>query len=243
MVELIINKKVNFLMMLYEIAKNQNKFEHLSLNIFSKINETDRKNIKTMLRSMQDISKSLNENKKLSKIYNDNLGIWEKYWRENFLILKNIRKELIKRMNLFEMKKLKKLEYFFETKKPKNIKIYVCMGNNYLYGTGNSFSPNLIFIFPRKFGNSNKESLDKDFAMMIHELVHLYQQDLCMKDKKEFVELVARAFAPRGVFLNRELVDEDSTEGKFTKMIEDAIKKNKTYLEVENELMKVYLGK
>lgn len=227
-ISLEINKEVNFLMILYQIIKNQNKFENLSFNFPIELTKEDKKIMKTILRSGDISLNKIKENPKLNQIYEKNKKVWEKYWDDNLRDLMEIKEKLEERLNNFDFSVFEKVEKFFETQAPKNILIWICMGNESIVGTGNTFSPNLCVLFPRKFNNFTQESLDNDFAVLIHEILHLYQ-DLCNKKDKELIEKTARCFAPRGILINEDRVQGDENFMKFFNFVKKCFLENKTF--------------
>ena len=82
-ISLEINKEVNFLMVLYQIIKKQNKFDNLNFNHPIKLTKDDRKIVKTILRSGDISLNKIKENSKLNQIYEKNEKVWGKYWSNN----------------------------------------------------------------------------------------------------------------------------------------------------------------
>lgn len=234
-INLKINKEINFLMILYQIIKNQNKFNNLNLNFTIDLTKDDKKIIKTILRSNDVNLDKIKENSKLNQIYEDNKEAWEEYWNENLKDLMKIKDELEKRLNNFDFSIFKKVEKFFDKQSPKSIVIWICMGNESIVGTGNAFSPNLAVLFPRKFKKSNNESLDNDFAVLIHEILHLYQ-DLCDKEDKALIEKIAQCFAPRGILINKDKVNGDENFMNFFNFVKKCFLENKTFKYVKENI-------
>ena len=225
-INLEINKEVNFLMILYQIIKNQNKFDNFNFPI--ELCKDDKKIIKTILRNGNISLKKIEENSKLNKIYKKNEKVWEKYWKNNLRNLVKIKEELEKRLDNFDFSVFEKVEKFFGTQAPKEIVIWICMGNENIVGTGNAFSPNLCVLFPRKFNNFTQESLDNDFAVLIHEILHLYQK-LCNGKDKELTEKIAQCFAPRGILINENKVSGDENFMKFFNSVKKCFLENKDF--------------
>lgn len=227
-ISLKINKEVNFLMIFYQIIKHQNKFDNLNFNFPIKLTKDDKKIVKTILRSGDISLNKIKENSKLNKIYEKNEEVWEKYWNDNLRNLVEIKEELQKRLNKFDFSVFEKVEKFFETQAPNDIVIWICMGNESIVGTGNAFSPNLCVLFPRKFNNFTQESLDNDFAVLIHEILHLYQ-NLCNEKDKDLIEKIAQCFAPRGILINEDKTKGDENFMKFFNFVKKCFLENKDF--------------
>lgn len=234
-ISLEINKEVNFLMILYQIIKNQNKFDNLSFNLPIELTKEDKKTIKIILRSGNINLNKIKENSRLNQIYKENEEIWEEYWNNNIKNLIKIKEELKERLDNFDFSVFEKVEKFFDTSSPKEIIIWICMGNENIFGTGNAFSPNLCVLFPRKFDKFTQESLDDDFAVLIHEILHLYQ-DLCNKEDKNLIEKTAQCFAPRGILINENKVKGDKDFMKFCNFVKKCFLEDKTFNYVKEHI-------
>ena len=234
-INLEINKEVNFLMILYQTIKNQNKFDNLNFNFPIELTKDDKKIIKIILRDKNINLNKIKENFKLNQIYEKNKKAWEKYWNDNLKNLMKIKDELEQRLNNFDFLIFKKVEKFFEKQSPKRIVIWICMGNETIVGTGNAFSPNLVVLFPRKFKEYNNVSLDNDFAVLIHEILHLYQ-DLCNEKDKNLIEKIAQCFAPRGILINGDKVNGDENFMNFFNFVKKCFLENKTFSYVKERI-------
>ena len=68
-----LDKDINFLMILYQISKNQNSFPDLREDLVNyHISEEDRKHIKDILRSDEKVEKIILRYGKLKEIYEKN---------------------------------------------------------------------------------------------------------------------------------------------------------------------------
>ncbi len=237
-----IDKTVNFLMLLYQKSKKQNSFPHL-IKPEVDINKADREFIKSVLRDLRKENKAelssellLSRNNKLDKIYQEHKELWENYWENNIENLEKIKKEIEERINNFDLSRLKDVERFFCVKPLEEVEVYVCMGNTSKYGTGNSFKPDICIIFPRNFEEFNEKTLNADFAMLLHEIVHLYQNSC---EDKELMEITARAFAPRGILINSSKIDKGSIQEKVFSIVKEAIAKGKSFEDVKDMITKI----
>jgi len=232
-VNLKMDKDVNFLMILYQIIKNQNSFNDLCLKSTDKLEKSDKDLIKNILRNFSEISDGIKQNEKLNRIYLENKKSFEDYWEQNKNILENIKEILEKKCNEYDFSIFEMVEDFFDFKGPKEIDLYICMGNGTNAGTGNAFSPNLAFIFPRNFKGFSNKTTDSDFAVLIHEIMHLFQ-NMCNEQDKVLREKVAQCFAPRGILINEEKFNGD----KFIfNKIKNAFENKLKYSEVREKLL------
>jgi len=163
-----------------------------------------KKEIKRMLRENKFSFEDIKGNLFLEEFYLKNIPIFEEYWQENLKKLKLIKRNLESNINSFDLDLFRKVGNFFSKNSPEKIKIWICMGNETVFGSGNAFSPNLAVVFPRKFRCFDEKSLKNDFAVLIHEIVHLCQNMCSEVIDKEFLEKVTSCFAPRGVLINEE---------------------------------------
>lgn len=227
-----IDKEINFLMILYQIIKNQSSFDNLKLNEISILNKEDKEYIKRIIREKKDIISSIRQNKKLNLIYNKNKDFWEDYWNKNLIKLKVLQRQFKDISSQYDFSIFKKVEDFFEFNGPREIDFYLCIGNESSTGTGNALSPNLVFIFPRQFKNYSIKQLNADFAVLIHEIMHLHQ-DMCREEDKLLREEVARCFAPRGILIN-----EEKFKGNFVfyNLLRESFENRKKYKDIRNDL-------
>jgi len=228
-----IDKGVNFLMILYQIIKNQNSFENLNLEGTEGLNKEDKGIIKEILRSNNILLEAINKNEKLEKIYSENKELFEYYWKKNKNLLCEMKNKFKEKFNFYDFSIFEKVGKFFDFEGPKEIDIYICLGNETMAGTGNAFSPNLAFLFPRNFNNYSKETIDADFAVLIHEIMHLFQ-NMCNEKDKNLREKVAQCFAPRGILINEEKYN--GNELLFEK-VKFSFQEGKSYLEIREKLL------
>jgi len=241
MIKIKVNSNVNFLMILYEISKNPKLFPEIRTFLKKyNINKKERNLIKQSF-NKGNVKSSLKYGPKLNKIYLLNKKAWEKYWNYNLNITKGIEKGIKKELEKFDVSKLRIYSKFFGVPMLRSLEVYICIGNTGRAGRGNSFCSNKSIIFPRNFKNYNKKSLQKDFKVAMHEIIHLLYGKL--GKNKGFVECLTRAFAPKGLLFNKEGMDKKSTEYKIAMLIEEAIKSEKNYNEIRNELIRVYRKK
>ncbi len=233
------SKVVNFFIILYRISRDQDSFSNISDGLIDfKMAKEDRQNLKKTFKINLDPEVAILKEERLSEIYNKNKQFWEEYYKDNLETLSEIVNELQRRLDKFNFEKFKKVERFFDITPKEKINVYVCIGNGSKASIGNAFKPNICSIMPRDFISYSKESLDKDFAVLIHELVHLYQDKV--SDEKDFVEIVTRSFAPRGILINKSKIEQISMQKKMLPLIERAIKENKTYFDIRNDLIDIF---
>lgn len=232
-INLKINKDVNFLMVLYQIIKNQNSFENFNLEGIGRLNKEDKEIIKEILSNNNNIPESINKNEKLKKIYSENKESFENYWNKNKNLLSEIKNKLEKKCNSYDFSIFEEVGKFFDFEGPKKIDLYVCLGNETKVGTGNAFTQNLAFLFPRKFNDHSKETIDADFAVLIHEIMHLFQ-NMCNEKDKNLREKVAQCFAPRGILINEEKYNGDKI---IFEKVKSAFKEGKKYFEIREKLL------
>jgi hypothetical protein len=226
------DKEVNFLMVLYQMIKKQNSFENLSFKGIFTLEKEDKIMIKNIIRNKANILEAIKQNQKLNPLYRDNKKTWEGYWNTNKHKLLEIKKLLEQKASKYDFFIFEKVGAFFNFKGPEEIDFYLCMGNEVEVGTGNAFSPNLAFMFPRNFKNPSEKSINADFAVLIHEVMHLYQ-DMCSEEDKELREAIAKCFAPRGILIN-----EDKFNGNlgFYDKIKKSFQKKETYKDIREDL-------
>lgn len=232
-INLKIERDVNFLMILYQIIKSQNSFENFNFKGAEKLNKEDKEIIKEILRSNNVLFESINKSEKLKKIYLENKELFEDYWNKNKNLLGEIKNKLEEKCNSYDFSIFEKVEKFFNFNGPREIDLYICMGNETGAGTGNAFSPNLAFLFPRNFNNHSKETIDADFAVLIHEIMHLFQ-NMCNEKDKNLRETVAQCFAPRGILINEKKYNGD--ELLFEK-VKSSFQEGKKYVEIREKLL------
>jgi len=232
-INLKIDKEVNFLMILYQIIKNQNSFENFNLEGTGRLNKKDKEVIKEILKSNNTILEAINKDEKLKDIYLENKKSFEDYWNKNKNLLKEIKNKLEERCNAYDFSIFEKVENFFDFEGPKEIDLFICLGNETKAGTGNAFSPNLAFLFPRNFNNYSKETIDADFAVLIHEIMHLFQ-NMCNEKDKILREKVAQCFAPRGLLINENKFNGDMIVFNKIKL---AFQEGKKYFEIREKLL------
>ena len=229
-----LDKDVNFLMILYQIIKGQNSFENLSFKEINKLEKRDKDLIKNILRNKSNFSEKIKQYEKLNKIYLENKEKFENYWNENKNLLIKIKNKLEEKCNVYNFSIFEKVGNFFDYQGPEEINFYVCLGNETDVGTGNAFSPNLAFIFPRNFNNYSKETIDADFAVLIHEIMHLFQ-NMCNEKDKNLREKVAQCFAPRGLLINENKFNGDMIIFNKIKL---AFQDGKKYFEIRENLLR-----
>jgi len=168
-IELCLKKEVNFLIILYQKLKGQQNFENLQFSFPKKIEKNScKKEIKKMLRESKFSFEEIKENPFLKEFYLKNIPIFEAYWQENLKKLELIKRNLESKISSFDLDLFNKVGNFFSKNPPEKIKIWICMGNETVFGSGNAFSPNLAVVFPRKFRGFDEKSLKNDFAVLIH---------------------------------------------------------------------------
>lgn len=232
-INLKVDKGVNFLMVLYQTIKNQNSFNNFSFKGLDKLNKDDKNIIKEIFRNKDDFFEAINKNEKLEKIYLENKKSFEDYWNKNKNLLIEIKDKLEEKCNDYDFSVFEKVEKFFDFKGPKEIDFYVCLGNETKAGTGNAFSPNLAFLFPRNFKNHSNETINADFAVLIHEIMHLFQ-NMCNEKDKNLREKVAQCFAPRGLLINENKFNGDML---IFEKVKSAFQDGKKYLEIREKLL------
>lgn len=217
-----LSEELNILCMAYQQYKGQNSFEILKrLPLPLEFNEHHRSVFKEFLKE---------RNKEfpldLLSIYLQAKRVWDRYWATHKETLQNALTWFNKRAESFDFLTLDRASRFFESAPPKEVAVYICMGNESILGTGNAFKPNTCFIFLRNFPHITEASLEQDFAVLAHELVHLSQG--CKEVDKTVLEKIICAFAPRGLLINRDKVKKGSKEEMQVKFIEEKINSNKT---------------
>ena len=238
-INLFVDREINLLTVFYQSSKEQSKFEDLNLK-FGNLDKNERKNIKEILKNRENIALEIDKYSKIREIYNLNMTAWLEYWIKNEGKITEIKNYLENKLKNFDMACFKKACDFFDFELIKEIDICICMGNNGQFGTGNTFNSSICTLFPRKFENYTEKTLESDFAVMIHEIVHTFQKEIYSKEEREFIEAVTRAFAPRGILINREKCDKGSLEELMIPIIDKAILEGKTYFDVREELIEVY---
>lgn len=233
-INLKVDREVNFLMILYQSVKNQNSFENLCFEGLDKFNSKDKEKIKDVLRSGNSFIEGISRDEKLKDIYLVNKEVFERYWNDNIELLGKIKNILEEKCNSYDFSIFEKVERFFDFEGPREVDIYLCLGNETMAGTGNAFSPNLAFLFPRDFKNYSKETVDADFAVLIHEVMHLFQ-NMCNESDSVLREKVAQCFAPRGILINE---DRYSGDKDFFEKVKSSFCKGKTYSDIREDLLK-----
>jgi len=226
------DKEVNFLMVLYQMIKKQNSFENLSFKGIFTLEKEDKIMIKNIIRNKANILEAIKQNQKLNLLYRDNKKVWEEYWNNNKHRLLEIKELLEQKASKYDFLIFEKVGAFFNFKGPEEINFYICMGNEVEAGTGNAFPPNFVAIFPRNFKKYSDKLIKADFAVLIHEVMHLYQ-DMHGEEDKELREEVAKCFAPRGILIN-----EDKFNGNlgFYDKIKKSFQKKETYKDIRKDL-------
>jgi len=232
-INLNVNREVNFLMILYQIIKNQNNFKNFSFEGLEKLNEEDKEILKSILRDDNFSLEVISRDEKLKKIYLKNKKVFESYWNKNKGQLDTIKKRIEERCDIYDFSIFERVGMFFDFEGPREVNVYICLGNETKAGTGNAFSPNIAFLFPREFGNFSIKTIDADFAVLIHEIMHLFQ-NMCSEPDKILRENVARCFAPRGILINEEKYDGDRD---FFEKVKSSFQNGKNYFEIREDLL------
>jgi hypothetical protein len=247
-IELRIDKTRNFLALIHNLNRDNNPQKYEVENIFKdyRIPKEKRKEIRNLIAKEKDTSQALAKDPLLREIFNKNEEAWEKYWEKNKPYLNKLAKRLVLLADNFEESSLAPCARFFKTELPPRIIIYICVGAINACGRGTQMSAlreePVFILFPRAFNKSTEETIKADFAVMIHEIVHALQQEIYDKEDRDFIEAVTRAFAPRGLLVNEEIVDSGSIEEKMLPLIRKAIGNNQTYFDIKEELINTYWG-
>jgi hypothetical protein len=235
-IELKYDKDLNFLMILYQKIKKQNDFENLQIFWFD-LDEKDKEDIKKVLRSGNKIPEELKKYPRILRIFLENKEEWEEYFKTNEKDLKKIIQSLQKKVKKYNWKIFDEVVRFFESENKETIKVFVCMGNEKEFGTGNAFTPNLTFLFPRNFKEANERTIDQDFAVMIHEIFHIYQ-NMCNEPNKEFMEKVANCFAPRGILINEDKISKEKEFRNLFEQVKKSFEEGGNYRSLKEDLNK-----
>lgn len=236
-----IDKDRNFLALIHNLNRKNNPQEYEIRDLLKdyKIPDEMRKIIRKIISKEGDLLKEIEQNPMLNKIYVSNKEIWEDYWEKNKIFIEKIKKELEKKIDKFDLSKFEECAKFFESEMPNEITIYLCAGAINEVGKGTGMSDYTYIMFPRKFNSYNEITISYDFAVIIHEIVHVMQNKIYYNEDREFIEAVTRTFAPRGILINYDKIDKNTPEEKMIPVIERAIQEGKTYKKIRNELLKL----
>jgi|TARA_Y100000034_G_C6897373_1_gene414058 hypothetical protein len=233
-VNLNIGMEKNFLAVIHNLSKQDFEKDYLeiseNLDEF-RISKESRKHIRKIIRDENNLS----DFSELKKIYEKNLVFWERYWKEHKDCLLEIAQKFDKLVSEFDFSVMKQVAKFFCSEEINSIEFYLFMGSSTKKGTGNALFPNKGFIFPRNFKKFTDESLNLDLRVLIHEIVHLFQKDIYEQEDTDLMETITNAFAPRGILFEEQKKDEKNLE-RIEKLVKKAIKENKTFFDVKNEL-------
>ncbi len=184
-------------------------------------------------------TQTINATPELRKIKETNWNAWLAYWAEAKNVMDKIKTVLQKNIKSFDFTSLSSIEKFFNDSLPPKIRIILCPGVTTLFGKGTvdfRYSEDVVLLFPRNYRNFSEETVFKDFAVFIHELVHFMQTNIYFKEDRYFIEAVTRVFAPKGIIISSGLMPENSPESRMKPIIENALKMGKTYVDVREEL-------
>ena len=237
-----INKDRNFLALIYNLSRKNNPQEYEPAKFLKdyKVPDEMRRIIRAIISKEGNLSEEIAQIPILKNIYALNKGVWEDYWKKNKPLLEEIKRKLEKMAAAFDLSKIEKCAKFFEAEIPKEIIFYLCAGAINEVGRGTGMSDYVYIMFPRKFNAYNDTTVSYDFAVIIHEVVHVIQKDIYYNEQRDFIEAVTRAFAPRGILINRDKIDKGTPEEKLIPIIENAIEEGKTFRETRLKLLKIY---
>ena len=104
------------------------------------------------------------------------------------------------------------------------------------------FNNQNVVLFARNFLGQDKEDISRDFKVVIHEIVHLFDKDariLISKELEEkeinimeFFELLARSFAPKGILFEHIYNPEE-----YIRIIDKAVKMDKDIINIKDDLI------
>ncbi|MDD3175881.1 MAG: hypothetical protein PHU51_05375 [Candidatus Nanoarchaeia archaeon] len=163
-----------------------------------------------------------------------------KFFKDNKEFLDTYCEKLIKIIKSFKFSKLSYVEEFFGEKFPEQIDIYVGLGNSSRVTFGKNYG-NFYLLLPRGF--PKKMTPQKDFQVIIHELIHSlhYKKPIERKIKnKDFFEYVVTSFAPEGILFGNEAKKNNLDSVKLKKIFE-LVKNSNNILECYAKCIKLKL--
>lgn len=240
-INLEIDEARNFLALIHNLNRKNNPQEYEIRDQFKNylIPDEMRKVIRSIISLEGDVvSEEINKNPTLKEIYQKNKEIWKEYWIKNKNHLIKIKQELQEKLNELNLVEIKKCADFFQSEIPSEITFYLCMGATNMFGRGTGMSDFVYILFPRNFLHFSKETIESDFAVIIHEIIHVIQGEKYYQEEREIIEAVTRAFAPRGILINSNKVDKGSSEEKILPLILKALSEGKNYSQVKDQIYK-----
>jgi len=184
-------------------------------------------------------TEKINTAPELQKIKEINWNAWLKYWEKTHTTMDSIRSAIQKNAESFNFDSLAPVEKFFGYAIPKRIRLILCPGSTTLFGKGNvdfRYSKDVVLLFPRNYQNFSEETIFKDFAVLIHELIHFTQKNIYFKEDRNFIEAVTRVFAPKGIIISSGPMPENSPESRMRPIIKKAMANRQTCAHIRTEL-------
>jgi len=192
-----------------------------------KISKELKKEIKKIIFTGSEISNPI-----LDEIKANNLNLWKDYWIKNKDKLEKVKVGLLDEIAKYDFTAFEKYENFFGKKLSKTITVLLCTGAISNHGSGLAHYSDNVALFPRAFSNPTKSTMQKDFNVLIHELVHLMQENIKNSEDSNFLESLTCLFAPKGILTNCQ------QDNPATRIINSAIAQGKKYSDVRLELIK-----
>ena len=248
-IKLNINKNKNLLYLLYVLNKPkfddmQSKENFKALFKAYNLSKENCDKIKELLKTDKGQFKSkLNSHKEILIAFKENEPLFKEYWNNNIHSLRRIRDKLYRMNRRFDKEKLRCAANFyqFNLDKLSEIEVLLFMGNTDNIGRA-FFNDKNVVLFARNFIGQDKEDISRDFKVVIHEIVHLFDKSartLISKELEErginimeFFEFLARGFAPRGIIFEQS----DNCE-EYVRVIDKAIKRDKDLIDIKGDLI------
>jgi len=240
-INFIIDCDRNFLAVIWALNKEDSPQEFKIEETLSdyRVDRVLRKRIKEII-SSEDFMGELGKSKRLYDIYTRNIRTWREYFNKYYDNLKKAKAEYNLFFKDYDFSQLEKYADFFGGRFPKEADFYLCIGCTNGWGRHSGISDNQFISFPRYSENFIYENFLKDLPVIFHELIHLPQMKYYKKEEREFIEMVTRAFAPRGIIINEHLLDKNLPEAEMISIIKKALSENRTYFDIKSELYEIY---
>jgi hypothetical protein len=205
--------------------------------------------VKEVLKGNVGVDQIKSDNK-LKNLFKENFPKFEDYWGKKFKYIKRWKDKIFDYLsNTKNTKNLDKAIYFLECEnKHSEVNVFLCMGKLEKGNFGLCLNKNIIFM-PGEF--EKEGDYENSFGIILHEILHLFQNDFKTKYIKEivkhnidfdyFFESLIRVFAPKGILLGKQKIwYRFQTERKIIEFIEEAFKKGLSFSKIKDSIINLF---